>query len=184
MITPNDIVACICEGNSEKYLISMLLEQNKLIFVEEQLLDGDFFQGKYRNPEVFSSQYLTMDYGSTKIVVLSIQDNKNSYHLKKPYSNKIKNTHLVVTSPELEILMIHSLGLYDQYQRVKKSKKPSVYLAETLNKKTSIIKSQDYIREFYSKYSLEDAIIMQKRKSRADSKMIFLADLLKSKNSL
>lgn len=179
MIDSSDIVACICEGNSEKYIMSMLLEEDKLIFTEDQLLENEFLQGKYRNPANFSSEYLTMDYGSNKIVVLSIQDNKKSYSLKKPYSNKVKSTYIVVTSPEIEMLMIHSLNLYNEYQKVKTKESPSLFLSKHLKKTTSKIKSEKFIRDFYNRYSLTEAIKTYKSKSQKHHKSIALASLLK-----
>ena len=179
MITSEDIVACIWEGNSEKYIITLLLEQEALIFTKEQLLDDKFLQGKYRNPENFSNQYLTMDYEGSQIVVLSIQDNKKTYSLKNPYSNKVKEVYLVVTAPEIEMLMIHSLNCYSEYQKVKTNKKPSIFLAERLKEKASKIKSQTFINHFYAEHSLKDAIITHQSKVKKDSRIIPLAELLK-----
>lgn len=178
MISPEDIVACICEGNSEKNIMSMLLEDNKLIFTKDQLLDDQFFQGKYRNPQVFSDQYLTMDYGNKDIVVLVIKDDSRTYVIKEPYSSKIKSKYLIVTSPEIEMLMIHSVGLYDEYKNKHSEKNPSLFLADKWGISKSKIKSKKFISDFYTKHSLTDAIKLYSQKSKKSKKSIFLYDLL------
>lgn len=179
MISPNDIVACICEGNSEKNILSLLLEQNKLIFTKEQLLDDQIFQGKYRNPKNFCDQYLTMDYEESKIVILVILDKIESYAINAPYSHKVRDKHLIVTSPESEMLMIHSAGLYDEYQKEKSKKKPSEFLAEKWKMSSSKIKSKQFIETFYSENSLVDAIKEHSEKAKKDKKYSLLNDFIK-----
>lgn len=179
MISPENLVACICEGSTEKTIISILLEENALTFTEDQLLDEELLFGKFRDPETFTDHYLTMDYDGTKIVVLSIQDDTRSYNIKSPYSNKIKEVCLIVTKPEIEMLMIHSLNLYNDYQKLKSKKKPSLFLAEHLGEKSSVIKSEAYIRKFYKKHSLVDAIQQHSKKAKRTKNHYFLVDLLK-----
>lgn len=111
--------------------------------------------------------------------MLSIQDDTKSYTIKSPYSNKVKEVCLVITKPEIEMLMIHSLSLYNDYQKVKSKKKPSLFLAETLKKKSSVIKSEVYIRDFFKDYSLVDAIKKHSQKTKKDKNHYLLIDLLK-----
>lgn len=183
MIDSNDIVACVCEGNSEKYILSILLENDQLIFNQGQLLEGRFLQSRYRNSENFTNDYLTMDYDNHKIVVVSVQDSKTLYDIKYPYSNKIKETYLVVTSPEIEMLMIHALGFYKEYQKVKSNKKPSKFLSEKLKIKSSKVKSEKFIRDFFSKHSLVKAIIEYSSKNKKEKNIKSLKDLLKPNKS-
>lgn len=179
MISSEDIVACICEGNTEKYIINLLLESNSLIFSKSQLIDGDVLEGKYRKANVFADQYLTMSYGAHKIVILSIQDNYTVYRINKPYMDKVKSLYLVVTAPEIEMLMIHSMGWYDEFQKNKSKKKPSEYVAEKFKMKVSKVKSKDFIISFFKNHSLEEAIMEHKKKAKIKKGSIFLADLLR-----
>lgn len=48
---PNNLVACICEGNAELEIIEMLLEQNLLKFQSCDLLDGQLFTRLMRKPK-------------------------------------------------------------------------------------------------------------------------------------
>ena len=176
-ISHSNLIACICEGSTEKTIIEILLEQKQLIFSEDKLLDGKIFVGSYRKASVFCDRYLTMDYGDTKISIILVQDQKQSYYIKSPYSNKIEETYLAITSPEIEMLMIHSIGLYSEY--TKQKKKPSIFLAEKLKTKASIIKSKEYIRKFYKQHDLVNAIKEYKKKAKAKRGTYQLADFLK-----
>lgn len=179
-ITNETIIACICEGAAEKVIIQLLLENNELIFKEEHLLDSKILTGSFRQVTKFTQQYLTMDYGEQKPIVLCIQDNNTKFNLKKPYMDKIKGPYLIITSPEIEMLMIHSLGLYEEFQKVKSTIKPSDFTAKYLKKKSSVIKEKSYVKDFYQKYSLKEAILCHSRKgNKKDKKNLFLSELLK-----
>ena len=38
--------ACICEGGAETVILNLLLEQNKLIFSKEDLLEGEILKSR------------------------------------------------------------------------------------------------------------------------------------------
>lgn len=180
ILDDNDLVACICEGPTEEWIFDILLRENKLFFSRENLLDDKIFTGsKYRNPDNFIQQYLGMDYGDSKIVVLVIQDSHNkSYAIKAPFSNKVKGPYLVITAPEIEMLMVHSLNLYDAFQKVKSNKKPSEFVAEQLKMKVRNIKKEQFINDFFATYSLTDAIKKHSQKCPKVKREILFFDLL------
>lgn len=180
-ISPNDYIACICEGSCEVTVMDLLLEKEALCFGREQLLDGKLLPSKFfRDPKLFTDRYLTMDFEDRKICVLLIQDRKNTgYAIKSPYLEKVGIVAYVITAPEIEMLMIHSRGLYDDYKKRSSNKKPSVYLAETTKTPTAKIKSEKYIRSFYDSHNLVDAVRIHKQKSqKLGAGKYFLADLL------
>lgn len=181
-ISSTDYVACICEGSSEMNILSLLLEADALIFSQPQLINDEILPPKYRVAKKFCDEYLTMDYGTSKIAVFVIQDRKNvSYKISSPYSNKITGPHIVVTAPEIEMLMIHSLNLYNEYKKSKGNPKPSIFLAQHLREKTAKIKSTSYIRDFYKEHDLIEAIHIHKTKSaKLTRRNVFLADILNS----
>lgn len=179
LVTPNDYVACICEGSSELTIINLLLEKECLIFSEDNLLNKSIMPPKYfRNSAKFSSQYLTMDYHSGRLFVFLIQDRKGiTYRIKKPYSDKIEGPYYFVTAPEIEMLMIHSLNAYNDYKK-KSNISPSEYLCNRLKIKEASLKSHDFIKDFYGEHDLKAAIITHKSKSKKTKGNLFLADLL------
>ncbi|MEF9875289.1 hypothetical protein [Gordonibacter sp.] len=177
-----DSVACICEGISEMAVMDLLLDAKALIFSRGQLLDKEVLSPRYyRDSRKFSDQYLTMDYGDGKLHVFMIQDRKDvKYALRNPYLDKVTGPCNVVTAPEIEMLMIHSLALYAEYKKAQHRKKPSVFLAERLKVKTADIKKRAFIEDFYSEHDLVKAVRTHKSKAANEGKFLFLADLLKS----
>lgn len=49
-------IACICEGGAETAIMNMLLDQNKLIFSRDELLEGEIL--KTRKGKDFETRYL------------------------------------------------------------------------------------------------------------------------------
>lgn len=52
----NDFIACLCEGNAEKAVIDILLENDLLKFRKKQLLEEKSL--KIRNAKTFANTYL------------------------------------------------------------------------------------------------------------------------------
>lgn len=173
-------IACICEGASEVTVMDILLDRGLLLFGRNQLLGESVLSSKFfRDPELFCRKYLTMDYEGKRIIVLLVQDRKNtSYGIKRPYLEKVSEFVYVITAPEIEMLMIHSLGFYNDYKKQASKKKPSTYLAEKIKKRSSAIKSRTFIEEFYEEHDLVNAIREHRKKSQKLDKGIFLADIL------
>ncbi|HEC2148025.1 TPA: hypothetical protein R1903_001564 [Staphylococcus delphini] len=157
-INGNDLVACIVEGKTEKIILEMILEDDLLFFSKDNLLDQKILEIKFRNPKIFTDTYLTLSYHNTELYLIVIKDDKKDYKIPNPYNRQITKKLMVTTSPEIEILMIISLNKYDEYTKKYKSKyKPSEYLKIHFYNKQNI-KSEKFIRDFYKKYSLRDAI--------------------------
>lgn len=80
----------------------------------------------------------------------------------------------MITSPEIEMLVIHAEGKYDDYSR--KRMKPSDYVKQYL--KMSEIKSYEFAKKYFNDANiLVNAIQQYKQKSANRSGT--LADLLK-----
>lgn len=165
-------VACICEGAAERTIINILLENRLLCFRKDQLIDGRTIQ--CRKAKNFEEEYLSRGF-SEKITVFRILDShREDFKLSALYQQKVKVLN-VITAPEIEMLIIHKLGKYSAYQ--KSGKKPSVYCKELL--KTRSIKSEDFMRKFFSDVDqLVVAIHEHKSKSKQKKDELFLADLL------
>lgn len=52
------LVACICEGGAERTIIQMLLDNNLLLFTNEQLLDGEILGRQDRSAKNFERNHL------------------------------------------------------------------------------------------------------------------------------
>lgn len=166
-------VACICEGAAEQVIMDLLLENNRLIFNRDDLLEGELL--RCRSGKNFEEQYLRKGF-TEQITVLRVLDSRNeTFKLSKAYVHKIKVVN-VITAPEIEMLIIFKEGKYNAYK--KSGKKPSVFCKSEL--KYSDVKSTDFIKRYFCDIeSLVDAIKEYKRVSYLRDGEYSLADLLK-----
>ncbi len=134
----NRYIALICEGNSEKHYLNILLNHNKLKINRADLLTNDILPMDAKKSDIFQKRYLTMNYDKALVIFL-IQDNDNAMRkIKGPYQEKTKATYYFLTTPEIEMLLIHHYGLNQEFQKVKSGRdkqKPSIFLATHLSKK-------------------------------------------------
>ncbi|MDR0899683.1 MAG: hypothetical protein LBM27_04955 [Lactobacillaceae bacterium] len=179
----SDAIVIVYEGNTEKYILEMLLEQDAFAFESWQLLDNRMFKRtntQHRN--ALENQYFPMDFGKSRLVVLLVQDDDADLKIDDVFRYKITGPVFVVTKPEIEMLMVHSLGQYDAYQKARSKNhqlKPSEFVAGEFGVTTSRLKSQTFVMDFYEKHSLIDAIKRHSEKARREPNQYFLNDILK-----
>lgn len=164
-------IACICEGGAEEAIIEILLDNDKLKFTRNDLLYNELISD--RSAKKFSSKYLTNTYEKSIIVIRVLDSENENFEIKAPYSDKIKDVINVITKREIEMLIIHSEGQYNEYKKQKE--KPSVFCK---GMKIGYSKS----REFYFNYYKDvDKLIksLKDYKSCAQNNIVTIADLLK-----
>lgn len=95
--------ACICEGGAERAILELLLEQDKLIFSKEELLEEEIINS--RRGKDFEERYLRKEF-SGKITVYRVLDSRReNFKISKAYQNKVDIVN-VITAPEIEMLII------------------------------------------------------------------------------
>lgn len=166
-------VACLCEGAAEKVIMDILLDNKKLVFTRQDMLEEEPL--RCRNGKTFEERYLRKGF-TEKITVLRILDSRReNFRLSKAYEHKIKVIN-IVTAPEIEMLVIFKEGKYNEFK--KSGKKPSDFCKSNLS--LSDIKSTKFIKDYFSDVdSLIDAIREYKRVSYVRNNEYSLADLLK-----
>ena len=166
-------IACICEGTAEQVIMNILLDNHKLIFEREDLLEEDVLRS--RSGQKFEQQYLRKGFDD-KITVLRILDSRGeNFKISKVYQHKI-NVVNVITAPEIEMLIIFNENKYENFK--KSRKKPSDYCKEDLSYKN--VKSKSIITEYFENVnSLINAIKEYKRVSHIPNDEYSLFDLLK-----
>lgn len=176
MIELSPIVACICEGGAEAAIIDMLVENNLLIFTRDQMLNEDII--RCRNGKEFEQRYLRKGFES-KITILRILDSHTErFRLSPAYEHKV-DVIKVVTSPEIEMLLILGEGKYNDYIKKASAISPSTFCKQEL-KMNGNIKSQKFIRDYFSNINvLINTIREYKRVKMLKRGEIYLADLLK-----
>ena len=143
-ISKSSLIACICEGGAETAILDILLDNDLLIFGREQLIDESVISRT--SVKEFERRYLRQEYDG-KILILRVIDSRSEqFNLSKPYQCQVELIN-VITAPEIEILIIASLGKYEDYRK-SGIKKPSDYCKTVLAMKN--VKSQKFVSEYFA----------------------------------
>lgn len=136
-------IACLCEGAFEKAIIELLLDNDRLIFSREDLLEGEPL--RCRSASNFQKNYLNK-YTVEKVRVYRIIDSeKEKFKITGPYQKRIEIVN-IITAPEIEMLIIHAENKYDDYSKNKM--KPSEYVKVHL--KIRDVKRYDFVTRYFS----------------------------------
>ncbi len=165
--------ACICEGTAEQVIIDLLLDNNKLIFSRNELLEHEVL--RCRTGKNFEEQYLRKGFTEQITVFRILDSRRENFKLSKAYQSKVKIIN-VITAPEIEMLVILNEGKYADYK--KSGKKPSEYCKSDL--KYHDVKGATFVKSYFHNIDiLIRAIIEYKRVSDVKRNEITLADILK-----
>jgi len=171
----NGYIACICEGSAERAIMELLLDNNKLIFTSEELLEEEVI--RCRSAKKFEERYLRKAF-SEKITVLRILDSRNEkFNLSKAYKDKVAVID-VITAPEIEMLIICNENKYSEFCKYKSNMKPSEFCKTKLN--FSRVKDYEFVKNyFFDTEKLLESIHEYRRISKIKKGEYTLFDLLK-----
>lgn len=142
-ISNSDKIACICEGGAETAIMNILLDHNLLVFTRDQLIEESVLPRT--SVKEFERRYLRFAYDQKILILRVIDSRREAFKLSKPYQCQVEVIN-VITAPEIEILIIASMGKYDEYCRSGISK-PSDYCKNVLKLKN--VKSPDFVAEYF-----------------------------------
>ena len=106
--------ACICEGSAESAIIDILVDNDLLNFSREEMLDESVI--RCRSAKRFEERYLRKGFDDQVSVIRILDSRREEFRLSKAYEQKIDVVN-VITAPEIEMLIIHAEGAYDQFKR-------------------------------------------------------------------
>lgn len=161
----------MCEGSNEREIINILLENDLLIFTEDDLLGLT----PYHARQIASSG---------QVDVYRIGDAQNET-LKIPaeYKNKIHSVQKICTKPELEMLLILAEDMVSDFEKAKPGTKPKTFAKDRirLGKKKYDNSTQFYRNYFGNNPDLLVHCIREYKRIRKFHKKDegYLADLLK-----
>ena len=165
--------ACICEGSAEEAIINILIDNGLLIFTREEMLEERVI--RCRSAKKFEERYLRKGFDGQISVIRILDSRREEFRLSKAYEQKI-NTINVVTAPEIEMLIIHAEGAYNQFKR--SGKKPSEFCKSNL--RMHDVKSYDFVEQYFSNpQTLVEAIKEYRRTANIPNGEYSLFDLLK-----
>lgn len=108
-----------------------------------------------------------------------MDSHSEGFRLSPAYEHKVDNVINVVTSPEIEMLLILAEDKYEEYIKKSSSMSPSVFCKQVLKMKDKI-KSREFVREYFADIDMLVSTIQEYKKKRILKKgEIYLADLLK-----
>ena len=108
-------------------------------------------------------------------VIRILDSRREEFRLSKAYEQKIDVVN-VITAPEIEMLIIHAEGAYDQFKR--SGKKPSEFCKTNL--RMHDVKSYDFVKQYFSNPQLLVKAIKEYRRTANIPKGEYsLSDLLR-----
>ena len=169
------IYACICEGGAERVIINKLLDENRLIFDRDNLLEQELL--RCRSAKDFEQKHLSKGF-TKKITLFRINDSKREkFNLSAAYKDKV-DVENIITSPEIEMLVIIGENKYSDYQKYKSNMKPSEYCKRVLHYPE--VKKERFLLKYFEDTDKLIAVIKEySRLSHRNSNEKCLADLLK-----
>ena len=150
--------ACICEGSAEEAIIDILVDNDLLIFNREEMLEERVI--RCRSAKRFEERYLRKGFDEQISVIRILDSRREEFRLSKAYEQKIDVVN-VITAPEIEMLIIHAEGAYDQFKR--SGKKPSEFCKTNL--RMHDVKSYDFVKQYFSNPQLLVKAIKEYRRT-------------------
>ena len=173
----------MCEGQNELTLINILLENDALIFTEDDLLGLTAYHARQIKTNAQVRLALNMYFGND-VRIMRIGD-KQSDRLVIPADFKEKICEIVkyCTLPELEMLLIISEGLVKEYEKVKSTTSPKEFAKKHIwcNRRKYDNSSQFYIDYYGSDCEKLIWTIREYKRIKGSHKKdeLYLADILK-----
>jgi len=173
----------MCEGPNELKIINILLENDALIFTEDDLLGLTAYHARQIKTSTQVRTALNL-YPENDVLVMRVGDKQtDKLTIPADYKEKITGIEKYCTMPELEMLLIISEGLVKEYEKVKSGTSPKEFAkAHIVLGRTRYDNSSQFYEGYYggSCEKLTAAIREYKRIKGSHRKdELYLADLLK-----
>jgi len=174
----------LCEGPNEREIIRILLEHDRLIFGEDELIGLTPYHARQITTNAHVRTELNL-YPGNDVLVMRVGD-KQSDQLKIPkdYSGKIAAVEKYCTKPELEMLLIIAEGLTEEFEKTKSTMSPKSFAKAHIRcGRRRYDNSTAFYRDYFGNDPdrLTEAILEYKRSRGAHKKdEMYLADLIRS----
>ncbi|MCD7892491.1 MAG: GNAT family acetyltransferase [Erysipelotrichaceae bacterium] len=169
----------LCEGSNEKKIIDLLLENNKLIFTQEDLVGLVTYHARQLNASILIP-VLSIYQGSFDIYRIGDKQNE-ILKIPKSLKHRIGSVTKYCTKPELEVLLLINEGMYYNYLK-NGNNKPKQYAKEHIIFNKQKYDNSTYFYQQYYENSIDNLVDnIKKYKTLKEHKKdeLYLADLLK-----
>ena len=173
----------MCEGPNELKVINILLENDALIFTEDDLLGLTAYHARQIKSSTQVRTALNL-YPGNDVLVIRVGDKQtDKLTIPADYKEKITGIEKYCTMPELEMLLIISEGLLTEFEKVKSSMSPKEFAkAHIVYNKVRYDNSTQFFEDYYGG-NCEKLItaIREYRHIKGSHRKdeLYLADLLK-----
>lgn len=117
-------ILCICEDSAEEDIMNWLLEENKLKFSKDDLIDKKFI--RIRGARKIQDKYLSFDHQKEVVILRILDSSKENFNLDNLFKDRFEVVN-AITNPEIEILIIINFDDLKVYSQKHKNTKPSSY---------------------------------------------------------
>lgn len=177
-----------CEGTAEGVVVQSLYDNDQLVVPQKHVVkDAVITNRPYtrkRKATDIADIYFSMSYEDEAASGLTVARIVDSRAAKFEFPKRRQNGTEVLsffTRPEIEMLVIHGEGVYDQWlkaSRKNRQLRPSAFCARDLG--FSCVKEADFLREYWSDAEkLVKAIRAHAQKAERGRGELLLVDLLR-----
>lgn len=150
----NCYILCICEGKAERAIIDLLLDNDKLIFKRDGLIEKDL--SRVGRKAADAEKFLNLDFDKEVVILRILDSRKENFKLNKLYIEKGIQVINVYTRPEIEMLLIIAENREKDFEKVKNKQKPSDFCKVILKGKKT--KSYEY---WYQKFENDISLLIK-----------------------
>ena len=172
----------MCEGPNELAIINILLQNNKLIFTSDDLLNLVPYHARQIATSSVVKTALNLYPG--QVTVLRIGDKlSDTLKIPKAYIDQITDVKKYCTKPELEMLLIITENLQKKFEKVKAKTTPKSFCKNNIcyNRQKYDNSTKFYYNYYENRVDLLISAIKcyKKLKGKHEKDELYLADLLK-----
>ena len=122
----------MCEGPNELEIMQILLENDALVFAEDDLLGLTPYHARQIKSSPQVRLALNLYFGNDVLVMRVGDKQTDKLTIPADYRERISHVEKYCTLPELEMLLIISEGLVQEYDKVKSKINPKAFAKEHL----------------------------------------------------
>lgn len=172
----------MCEGPNELEIINMLLEHDKLIFTEDDLLNLVPFHARQIKNNAVLKAALNLYQGEVEVIRIGDKLN-DKLIIPAEYKKRVLAVKKYCIKPEIEMLLIISENLNKEFEKVKSKTSPKSFSKDNIvYNRVRYNNNTKFYRDYYGNRIdlLVDAIKRYKQlKGKHQKDELYLADLLK-----
>ena len=154
-----------CEGTAEAVCIEKLVEAGSMVVPRHNIVDDPIYFTPYtrlRKADEIADRFLRTTFegdGVSGLTICRVVDSRSARFNLPRRLEEICIVASLFTRPEIEMLVIHAVGAYDEWSRASRRNrglKPSEFCKGQL--RLPRVKEGDFLKEFWDTHGIAEAI--------------------------